>query len=798
MIEAACGALQSTQPALNAITHDLAADRQENLLEQSLERYLRESCSMSERAAILRSATGFSRERWSFFAEMGLLGLPFAEQDGGYGGSLGDVMGVMRLLGRALVPEPYFECILVAGRLLAAASDATRRAEWLAPLIAGERLIGLAHLERGDRGRGEVRQTTVKCDTAGLLLEGAKILVPVAGSLDALLVTARDEQGALCVCRVPRDAPGVEIRDCRAVDGRRVGEVRFKGVKLAPDARLVFPDAEAALDAVLTWADAALCAEALGCMQSLFEMTLEHARTRRQFGRPLGSFQVLKHRLVDCHTSIEQVLGLLGLAADDASPDWTANVAAARSFIDQHAVHLGHEAIQIHGGMGLTDALAVSHYHKRITMITMLFGERDVHIDRWLVRRRSHGSAGASSALDFDRILSRGERRFHAEVRAFLASDLTAEIRSAVRLQTSSYPEKEVAIAWQQRLNAKGWLAPHWPVEVGGTGWTPVQRFLFDYECALAGAPEQVPMGYRYVGPVIAHFGSDWQKSYFLPKLLASAHYWAQGFSEPGAGSDLAGLSTTAVLDGDHYVINGSKMWTTHAHHANWLFCLARTERTARPQEGISFFLIDMATPGIRVEPIPLLAVDHEVNQVFLDDVRVPVAHLVGEVGRGWEYAKFLLELERGGTFFCGRMRHEYALVEELIETVAPQLRGDRIFTHRLAGLEHRLMALELLEFRTARAVRQGGAAGVGGSMTKLIASELQKDITEMAMHVAGYGGVELVPHRPLGGPQAPLAGFELEAVAMPRYLNMRGASIYGGSSEIQREIIARHALGLR
>jgi alkylation response protein AidB-like acyl-CoA dehydrogenase len=781
------------------IAQGLAADPHDNLLEQSLERYLRESCSMSDRAASLRSAAGFSRERWSFFAEMGLLGLPFPEQDGGYGGSLGDVMGVLRLLGRALAPEPYLECILIAGRLLAATNATAHRAEWLAALIAGERLLGLAHFERGDRGRGEVRQTTLRsCDT-GLVLDGVKLLVPVAGSLDAMLVTARDEQGGLCVCLVPRGAAGVQIREYRVVDGRRAGEVRFEGVRLAADARLGFADVDAALDAVLTWADAALCAEAVGCMQALYGMTLEHARTRRQFGRPIGSFQVLKHRLVDCHTSIEQALGLLGLAARDDSRDWTANVAAARAFIDQHAVQLGHEAIQIHGGMGLTDELAVSHYHKRITMIAMLYGDRRAHIDRHLARRRPRGSGAISSALDFDRILSRGERAFRDEVRAFLAGQLTPEIRSAVRRQTSSYPEKDVAIAWQQRLNAKGWLAPHWPVEVGGTGWTPVQRFLFDYECAVAGAPEQVPMGYRYVGPVIAHFGSEWQKSYFLPRLLASEHYWAQGFSEPGAGSDLAGLATTAVLDGDHYVINGSKMWTTHAHHANWLFCLARTERTARPQEGISFFLIDMRTPGIRVEPIPLLAVDHEVNQVFLDDVRVPVAHRVGEAGRGWEYAKFLLELERGGTFFCGRMRHEYALVEELVETIAPELRHDRIFMHRLAGLEHRLMALELLEFRAARAVRHGGTAGVTGSMTKLLASELQKDITETAMHVACYGGAELVLHRPLGGPGSPaLGGFELEAVAMPRYLNMRVASIYGGSSEIQREIIAKHALGMR
>jgi alkylation response protein AidB-like acyl-CoA dehydrogenase len=240
-------------------------------------------------------------------------------------------------------------------------------------------------------------------------------------------------------------------------------------------------------------------------------------------------------------------------------------------------------------------------------------------------------------------------------------------------------------------------------------------------------------------------------------------------------------------------------MWTTHAHYANWMFCLARTERTPKPQAGISFFLIELHSPGVRIERIPLLAHDHEVNQVFLDAVRVPAAHLVGEPGRGWEYAKFLLELERGGSFFCGRMRHEYALARELVSAIAPELWKDRVFAHRFAALDQRLMALELLEFRGARSMQQGKAPDVRGSLTKLLGSELQKDITELAMQAAGYGGAEMIPERPLAGPESPpLAGFDLEAVAMPRYLNMRVASIYGGSSEIQREILGKHVLGLR
>ena len=391
------------------------------------------------------------------------------------------------------------------------------------------------------------------------------------------------------------------------------------------------------------------------------------------------------------------------------------------------------------------------------------------------------------------------EREFQSEVREFLHQKLSEEIRIAVRRQTSTYPEKHAVEAWRRRLHEQGWLVPHWPREHGGPGWSAMQRFIFEHDAAIAGAPEQVPMGYRYVGPVIAHFGSEWQKNFFLPRLLSGEHYWAQGFSEPGAGSDLASLTTNAVLDGDHYVINGSKMWTTNAHLANWMFCLARTERTGKPQQGISFFLIDMSSPGIKVEPIPLLAVDHDVNTVFMTNVRVPVAQLVGQPGRGWEYVKYLLELERGGSFFCGRMRHEFALVRELVAAVAPDLRQDRVFMHRLATLDQRLLALEMLELQGARGMGEGAAPGVRGSLTKLLGSELQKDITELAVTAAAYGSVEFVPVRPLGAPGTPeLAGFDLEAVAMPRYLNMRASSIYGGSSEIQREIIAKQILGLR
>lgn len=787
------------------IAPNLAQNSDVAMFEAPLERYLREHYSFEARRALLRSDTALHRAHWDFFAESGFLALPFREEDGGLGGSLADVMAVMRHLGRTLVLEPYLDCVVIAGRLLAHSHSGNSRSALIEGFIAGQRLIGLAHLERGDRGRGDVRGTTFTKESDGIRLNGAKILVPIAQSLDCMLVTARDEDGKLSVILVPASSKGLSIRSYQAADGHVTADVGFDDVVLAAEAVLHFQNVDAALDEVLTYADAAACAELVGCMQSLLDMTADHLRTRKQFGRPIGSFQTLKHRLVDCYASVEQAVSMLELAATTATPHWPANVAAARAFICEQARHLGHEAIQMHGGMGLTDELAVSHFHKRIVVANLMFGAQTEQIDRYLALREfvsvrelvSHQPS--DTTLPLRELLSPEETGFQHEVRSFLDRKLTVDIRTAVRRQTSTYPEMPIFEAWRQALNEQGWLAPHWPREHGGTGWTAVQRFIFEYESAVAGAPEQIPMGYRYVGPVVSHFGSDWQKSYFLPKLLTGEHFWAQGFSEPGAGSDLAGIKTMAVLDGDHYVINGTKMWTTDAHLANWMFCLARTAKMSKPQQGISFFLIDLRTPGVKVEPIPLLAIDHEVNTVFLTDVRVPVTHLIGEAGRGWDYVKFLLELERGGSFFCGRMRYEFNRVRELVVTAAPALQQDRVFMHRLASLEHRLLALEMLELQGARAMCAGGQPGIRGSLTKLLGSELQKDITEIAVTIAAYGSVEFVPVRPLCAPGSlPLAGTDLEAVAMPRYLNMRVASIYGGSSEVQREIISKHVFGLR
>ncbi|HEX5649629.1 MAG TPA: acyl-CoA dehydrogenase family protein [Steroidobacteraceae bacterium] len=768
------------------------------LLERTLGDFLGDACSLERRRAALAADEPYDERNWRTLAEMGVLALPMAESDGGLGGSVADLVTVARLLGSALSTEPYLPCAILPARLLASFAGDSRRSGWLKRLAAGEVLLGFAHHERGAAAIDAPPGTRVHAGPPGLRLTGRKLHVPLARVLAGFIVSAIADDGSTVLCLAPADARGIHVRSYRLVDAQLAGEVTFEDVPIRTE-DVLWTDADRAVREALDLAAAVAAADSVGCMQQLIERTAQYLNDRKQFGQPIGRFQALKHRLVDAYAALEQASALLGTVGHERAHGWSARVAAAKAFVDRQGVRVGHEAMQMHGAMGLTDELAISHYHKRILCNAGLYGGPDAQLDR-LWRDWPVGDPQASSAaLPFAESLGSDELAFQREVQAFLASELDTGLRLATRRLTCTFLEREFTDAWQARLHRRGWLAPLWPREHGGTGWTAVRRFLFEYECALAGAPERIPMGLRYVGPIVAQFGSASQQQYFLPRILSGEHYWAQGFSEPGAGSDLAAVRTTAVLDGEHYLVNGTKIWTTNAHFADWIFCLVRTSATGRPQEGISFLLVDLRSPGIRIEPITLLAGDHEVNQVFFDDVRVPRANLVGEAGRGWEYAKFLLELERGGTLHCGRVRAEFNAIKEHVADVHRHLYEDGAWQRRCAELEVRLMALEAFEFRTARTMTAATDPGVGGSVIKLVASELHQDVTQFGVEVAGIAALELEPSRPLAAPeQLGYPGPDLDLVAMPRYLNTRATTIYAGSSEIQREIIAKHVLGFR
>ncbi len=390
------------------------------------------------------------------------------------------------------------------------------------------------------------------------------------------------------------------------------------------------------------------------------------------------------------------------------------------------------------------------------------------------------------------------ELAFRDEVRSWLQANLPQELKRKV--ETHAHLSREDLLRWHRILAQKGWVAPAWPKEWGGTGWSVVQRYLFEEECGYAGTPPLIPFGLSMCGPVLHKFGSDEQKKRFLPRIYNGEDFWCQGYSEPGSGSDLASLKTKAVRCGEHYVVNGKKIWTTLGHYADWIFCLVRTDAgAAKRQEGISFLLIDMKTPGITVRPLILMDGGHEVNEVFFDDVKVPVANLVHKEGEGWTVAKYLLGHERMNTGRIGASKRELAKLKEFAAQQSANgksLMEDVRFRDKLSRLEVELMALEITNLRFLdRMRRTGQPPGADVSMLKIKGTEIQQGLTELMMQAVGPLAQ---PFRSLITDDGGGEGFDAFTAAIaPRYCNFRKTTIYAGSNEIQRNIIAKMTLGL-
>ena len=391
------------------------------------------------------------------------------------------------------------------------------------------------------------------------------------------------------------------------------------------------------------------------------------------------------------------------------------------------------------------------------------------------------------------------EQAFQDQVRSFLGSEFPAELRSKV--DAGIRLSKEELVRWQKILYKKGWAAPNWPSEFGGTGWTATQKYIFATEMGLIGAPEPVPFGMKMVAPVIMAYGSEEQKQRFLPDILQSNVWWCQGYSEPNAGSDLASLKTSAVRDGDEYVVNGSKTWNTYGQYADWIFCLVRTDNSVKKQEGISFLLIDMKSPGITLKPIVLLDGHPEVNEVFFDDVRVPANNLIGEENKGWTYAKVLLTHERTNISGVPRGKRRLAALKRIASETADgfgsTMMEDSMFKSKLAEIEIELQALEYSELRTLAALSVGKAPGPESSILKIVGTELAQKMDELFVELASNNCLPFVPEQFEDGFQGEPIGPGNSAAAALTYFNNRKLSIFGGSNEIQRNIICKAVLGL-
>ena len=405
---------------------------------------------------------------------------------------------------------------------------------------------------------------------------------------------------------------------------------------------------------------------------------------------------------------------------------------------------------------------------------------------------------------------SEADLRFREEVRAFLHAALTPTLRRVGERLTSAYADPDDALAWQKILYAKGWVAPAWPVEHGGCGWSLTQRYIWEGELAAAGAPPLSPMGLNMCGPALIGCGNAAQKAQLLPRILSGEDFWCQGYSEPGAGSDLASLQMKARVDGDDVVCSGHKLWTTHAHRANWIFCLVRTTTEQIPQRGITFVLIDMQDPGVTVKPTVFLTGEHVQSEVFFDEVRVPRAKVVGEIGQGWTVAKYLLTFERGGSvhgpWLQARLAKLRAIaVREAAGDGAPLLQ-DPAFRSRLAALATEVEVFAATELRTVSALSAGQPPGAESSMMKVLYTELSQRLTELAVEAIGVYAAPFQPHT--GRPGGPVPGYQPPqdggAVGpahswsvTSKYFNNRAASIYAGTNEIQRNILAKSVLKL-
>lgn len=383
---------------------------------------------------------------------------------------------------------------------------------------------------------------------------------------------------------------------------------------------------------------------------------------------------------------------------------------------------------------------------------------------------------------------------FRDEVREFFDKEYDSEV-SKRQADNHSSDYKSSIVAWQKKLHAKGWIAPDWPVEYGGTGWSSTQKYIYETERGLAGIPDVIPFGLKMVAPVIYTFGTEEQKARFLPRILSSDDWWCQGYSEPGAGSDLAALTTSAEYAGDNYIVNGRKIWTTLAQFADWIFCLVRTSKGVRRQEGISFLLIDMKSPGITVKPIIAIDGQHSLNEVLFENVLVPTENLIGEQDKGWTYAKALLAHERTGMAEVAdskRMLDQLKLrAAEEVNSGKPMIE-DPVFQMRLSNIEMELMALEYTELRVFASMASGGMPGPESSLLKIKGTEISQSIHELQLQLASYYGGALQ-----GELSSEVLGHNFATEARGKYMYGRAATIYGGSNEVQRNVIAKAVLGL-
>lgn len=723
---------------------------------------------------------GFERRVWTAIAEAGWTSILVPEDLGGLGLGLRELLTVVEEIGRRPLPEPFVAAGVHPVALLMELPSSALRDELLAAVASGERLIGVAWQENSGELEPDTLQTSVQ-DIGGATLSGSKKWVAPGQGADGWLVVAQGPS----IFWVEATA-SVHVAPLPRVDGSSMANLRFER---AP-ARLLAQGsgAASAVTRANDLARLAQAAELLGVARYAYESTLEYLKTRVQFGKPIGANQAIQHRMVDAYIDVELTAACMRDVLDQyehGEADLAALASRAKARSADAAVRLTRLAVQFHGAIGYTDEFDLGLYWKRALQLASWLGTADVHRSRYLRLQRDNTTAGEKQGLgpvppgDTD-WAALADGAFRGAVRSFLHAYYPAHLRHAPRrLHWDEIKD------WYFALSRQGWIAPAWPKEHGGMALPPDKLLAFIEEFEDFGAARLPDQGIINLGPVLIHHGTPEQKRKWLPKIIAGEHIWCQGYSEPNAGSDLASLRTEALPDGDDFIVNGQKIWTTLAQDATHIFLLVRTDKAVKKQQGISFLLADLNTPGITVRPIRNIADEEEFCEVFLDNVRVPRENLVGELNQGWGIAKALLGFER---LFVGSPKtchHALGLLRQLAQ--AQGKFTDGAFASDFAVLQLDLDDLQAAYAGFADIVKRGEQLPASVSMLKIWATETYTRIAAKLVEAAAEDG---------GTRQAlQLAGTGLDPLA-PMF-NATVTTIYGGTNEIQRNILARQVLGL-
>ncbi|MBV7499669.1 MULTISPECIES: acyl-CoA dehydrogenase [unclassified Achromobacter] len=756
-----------------------------------------------------RRTPGGERAYWQEIAAVGWLGMSVPEALGGLGLGWHAMAAVLEEAGRAQLPEPLVGAGVLSTALLARinpAGDGTVRDALLQALCAGEKRVGLAWQEtEGQLEAGESAGAfgvTVTAREGAYVLNGEKRHVVPGADVDGWLVTADGESGS-ALFYLQAGTPGVAVQTHERADGSPACHLTIESAVVGSEALLAREGVLDAVDEALDYGRLMQSAELVGVARQVLADSVAYLNTRKQFGQTLSSFQALQHRLVDATLQVELASNSLldALNAIAAAPDDVKARKAAASRVKARAARAGIDAarlaIQLHGAIGYTDECDVSLYFRSALHLAAWLGNATAHRQRYGVLAADpapeaddtaedapEGSTPGLDAMEFPREAdwnAMPEAAFRKLLRRFFRTHYPDHLRHVPwRLHWDEIK------AWYFTLSRQGWIAPSWPREHGGMALSPARQIAFIEEAERYGVARAPDQGLVMLGPILIRHGTDAQRARFLPGILSGEAVWAQGYSEPDAGSDLASLRCEAVIDGDELVVTGQKTWSTLAQDATHMFMLVRTDKTVKKQAGISFLLVDLNSPGVSRRPIRTLSGHEEFCEVFFDQVRVPRGNVVGELNAGWGIAKALLGFER---LFSGSPKHASHALQQIFSLARQRgLLADPAFADRLAELRLDSADLTAMYRVFADMAKAGLPLPPELSLLKIWATETHERLGALLIQIAEeYGGAAMRLSYGGGGVQA-----------LAPYTNALAATIFSGTNEIQRNIYAKQVLGLQ